>query len=272
MSLIQKVVRRSLPLPLRKLIKWVYYGVLDISKPIKTPRVPARRDIFVGGGDFAAVGEKFFGSLKEHGLKPDMKVLDVGCGQGRIARPLVDYLVEPGRYDGMDIVASGIRWCQKNYADVPHFTFHHANILNKTYNPNGDTLASEFRFPFDDDTFDFVFLSSVFTHMHTADVRQYLTEITRVTKPGGVHLITWFITNQTTESAMEPLQDFLYELDEVSKTTVRSNPEEAIAFDEGFVMSLYEEVGLTVETFEPGRWSGLTQSRFVQDFIRSRNP
>ena len=47
--------------------------------------VPPEWKIFVGGGNFEAIGSTFFHYFKELGqLKPDDKVLDIGCGQGRM--------------------------------------------------------------------------------------------------------------------------------------------------------------------------------------------
>ena len=47
----------------------------------------------VGGGDFRAVGQKFLHLFTELAdLQPDERVLDIGCGCGRIAFPLTEYL------------------------------------------------------------------------------------------------------------------------------------------------------------------------------------
>src|SRR5262249_6440676 len=43
----------------------------------------------------------------------------------------------------------------------------------------------EFVFPYADASFDFVFLTSVFTHMLPAEVAQYLREVRRVLRPAG---------------------------------------------------------------------------------------
>src|SRR5262245_55753272 len=73
------------------------------------PQAPPRRLRFVGDGDFAAIGREFAGYLRTYaGLSPDHRVLDVGCGIGRIAVPLLDYLSERGSYDGFDIVPRAI--------------------------------------------------------------------------------------------------------------------------------------------------------------------
>jgi len=98
-----------------------------------------------------------------------------------MAAPLTRYLHEKGAYDGLDIVKQGVDWCNKHiHRRHPNFNFHHADIYNKQYNPNGKLRATDFRFPFPDDSYDFVFLTSVFTHILVDDVEHYTDEIRRV--------------------------------------------------------------------------------------------
>jgi 2-polyprenyl-3-methyl-5-hydroxy-6-metoxy-1,4-benzoquinol methylase len=64
---------------------------------------------FVGDGDYKAVGMEFRNLFTQYGgLKPEHRVLDVGCGIGRMAVPLTEYLSGPGEYRGFDIVKKGV--------------------------------------------------------------------------------------------------------------------------------------------------------------------
>ena len=246
-------------------MKWARAAWADLVGPPLPPRVPPRRQTFIGGGDFVSVGNDFLRQLKHHGLTPQMKVLDVGCGQGRMARPMTEFLT--GRYEGFDIDKSGIEWCRDNYKDAPNFTFHHADVFNARYNKGGKTPAKDFRFPFEDNGFDRVFLTSVFTHMFKDDVENYLSEIARVLKPGGSCLITWFLLDEISRQSQHPVMNFAYEVDAVSRTTVKSNPEAAIAFDLDFIRGLYEELGLHIESIEHGKWGRPDSSYDLQDMI-----
>ena len=120
-------------------------------------------------------------------------MLDIGCGIGRMAVPLTRYLNEQGSYEGFDIVAEGIDWCTKKITPkYPRFSFHLADVYSQKYNPEGTFSASEYPFPFKDESFDLVFLTSVFTHMLPPDVENYMKEISRVLKRNGSCLITFF--------------------------------------------------------------------------------
>ena len=259
-------LKQFVPLALRQEIKRQLAAREDRRNPITTPRVPPRAETEIGGGDFEHVGDEFFHILKRHGLTPDMHILDVGCGQGRMARPLVEFL-EGGSYNGFDISGTGIKWSQENYADVPNFKFQHVPVFNKRYNPKGTVKASEFVFPYDDNQFDLIFLTSVFTHMFKDDVANYLTQISRVLKPGRKALITWFLLNDRARNADAPFFDFAYDFDDVSKTTTPKNPEAALAFDETFVRALYDKSGLKLEIIEHGTWARPDSPFQLQDMI-----
>lgn len=164
----------------------------------RDPLIPPRRLNFVGDSDFAATGAEFLGHFRElTGLRPSDRVLDIGCGIGRMARMLARELEPPGTYDGFDIVAAGIDWCREHYgrpgATAVPFRFAHVDLHHPVYNPGGTGLAESFRFPYADDSFDLVIATSVFTHLLDPAAEHYLTEAARVLAPKGKILSTWFL-------------------------------------------------------------------------------
>ncbi|MDB4522101.1 class I SAM-dependent methyltransferase [Gammaproteobacteria bacterium] len=99
--------------------------------------------------------------------KPDWRVLDIGCGIGRLTRRL-DQLA--GEAIGVDVSAGMV---QKAGQFNPDITFQQIS---------GVDLKS-----FPDNHFDFVFSFIVFQHLpHTSLVMGYLEEIERVLKPNGI--------------------------------------------------------------------------------------
>ena len=62
-------------------------------------------------------------------------------------------------------------------------------------------------------------------------------------------------------------EDFKYEFDAVSRTTMRSTPEAAIAFDRDYVTQLYKKAGLEISVIEPGSWARPESGFMLQDLI-----
>jgi ubiquinone/menaquinone biosynthesis C-methylase UbiE len=146
----------------------------------------------LGGQRWIANGQRLKAFLVEHaGLKAGDRVLEVGCGAGRQALALSDYL-ESGGYVGFDVDEASVRACQEVPA-LDRFTFFVADVENEVYRPGGSIRGSEYRFPLEDGDFDVVFLASVFTHMLEADCANYAREIMRVLKPGGVAAISTYL-------------------------------------------------------------------------------
>ena len=239
--------------------------------PDPTIKIPEGMD-FVGGGDFVATGKEFLGHFRELcDLRPDEQLLDVGCGIGRMAVPLTGYLNARGSYHGIDVVAKGIRWCQDNIASrYRNFNFVHADIRNRQYNPKGRLLPREYRFPFAADTFDFVFLTSVFTHMLPDDLEHYLAETFRVLRCGGRTLISYFLLNPESRALIargRSNQQFKFELG-FCKTVLRRNPEAAIAYPEEHIRKLYAGQGLSLrEPIRYGSWCGRENFLSYQDLV-----
>lgn len=233
---------------------------------------PPRRLMFVGGGDFSKIGERYLNFFVDVcGLKPDDSVLDAGCGVGRLAIPLTRYLSPPGAYRGFDVVKPGIEWCSQAITPrFPHFQFEWANLYNKTYNPQGTMTAADFRFPYEDQQFDFIFLTSVFTHMLPGDVDHYLAEIARVLRPGKFCLTTYFLLNEESRRLMASgasRLDFKYG-GRGYLTLDPTLPESAVAHEEAFILASLSKAGLAVDTsIRYGSWCGRKGTIRFQDEV-----
>ncbi len=219
--------------------------------------LPPEEIRWVGRGDFEANGERVFRQLVGFGgLEPHHRVLDAGCGVGRVARPLTGYLT--GVYEGFDIQPAAIEWCQENITPrYPNFRFTLADVRNGRYNPDGGVVASEYRFPYDEDTFDFVFLASVFTHLMPADMRNYVREAARVLRPGGRLWATYFLINDESEALMPKGHGRLVfdrRIEQGSRTARPGCPEKAVAYVEGRVRALWAESAMNLIGIRYGDW------------------
>lgn len=254
------------------LVKYAVPDLMDTVLGRREPLVPPKRLIFIGGPLFKEVGDEHFRIFKDiGGLKPDDAILDVGCGIGRMARPITPYLSEKGSYQGFDIDANGIEWCAKNITPrFPRFQFQAADIFNKYYNPKGRSKGSEYRFPYDDASFDFVFLTSVFTHMLPDELDNYIGQISRVLKPGGRCLINFFLWNRESENLIKAGKGSIKFPFEYGEYRVRDKdfPEDAVCYDEEFILKAFAGHGLAVQSpIHYGNWNGREKALSYQDFV-----
>ena len=238
----------------------------------RDPLVPPRRHIFIGGGDFRSTGHAFRQLFVDlGGLSANDDVLDVGSGIGRIAVGLTGFL--QGRYEGFDIVGSGIEWSQRRItARYPNFRFQRADIYNKRYNRKGRWRASEYRFPYEDESFDFVLLTSVFTHLLPADAENYVGEVGRVRRPGGTCFATFFLLD---DGALQRIAEgrsapSFHVQGDGYRTIRKGHPEVAVAHRLETVAGWFDATGLMSRTIYPGSWSGRSDGTSYQDIVIAR--
>ncbi|MEW5859435.1 MAG: glycosyltransferase [Cyanobacteriota bacterium] len=219
---------------------------------------------------FKQNGEEFFNifvNLCE--LKPNHRVLDVGSGIGRKTLPLLNYLTT-GSYEGLDLIETQVKWCQEKIStEYPNFNFQRIDVWNELYNPSGKFKASEYRFPFEDEEFDFVILGSVFTHMFVEDMSNYVSEINRVLKPGARGMISYFLLNNESKKLIaegKSTINLVYPVESGCKADNPNRLETAVGHDEKCVMDLYERFGMRANIFY-GSWCGRTEFLSYQDIL-----
>jgi ubiquinone/menaquinone biosynthesis C-methylase UbiE len=119
------------------------------------------------GGQFDAIGILERETLIYFGLKKNDYLIDVGCGSGRLALPLSDYL--SGRYLGIDIIREMLEYARKKVCR-PDWRFE---------------VAEGLTIPEQDGSADMVCFFSVFTHLLHEQSYLYLQDAKRVLKSGG---------------------------------------------------------------------------------------
>jgi SAM-dependent methyltransferase len=98
------------------------------------------------------------------------RALEIGCGPGRLLRPLSRHF---GEIHGVDVSDEMVARARANLAHIPHAHAHTGS---------GSSLAL-----FASESFDFVYSYAVFQHIPSRDVvLDYLREARRVMKPGAV--------------------------------------------------------------------------------------
>lgn len=211
--------------------------------------------------DYIKVGEGITGNMRGGGfLKAEHRVLDVGCGLGRLARPLVGFLL--GEYHGIDTNKSSINWCKENFQDVSNFYFYFSDVYSTSYNTSSVLNAQEYTFPFSDACFDFVWSTSLFTHMLIDQFARYISEMSRVMVSGAHCWNTYLLLDHFADEAAAKLDGSTrwclpYRVD---GGRVRSLDDTAsqVALDEERVVKLHLKAGLEIVDIRYGPWSGRT--------------
>ncbi len=129
-------------------------------------------DLFVGG-EFQNYGYLEECLLKTVGLESHSDLVDVGCGSGRLANRLSNFLT--GNYVGTDLVDEVLEFARKKINQT-NFSFF---------------KVQECTIPVTDNFADFVTFFSVFTHLYDEDCFQYLKEAKRVVKKNGMIIISF---------------------------------------------------------------------------------
>ena len=245
----------------RFIVRKIYYYPIDLFEFIcgrKNKYVPNKGDIFIGSGDFLAQGKHHLELLNKYAdLNENHSVLDIGCGIGRAAVALTQYLSEQGKYEGFDVVEKGILWCKKHITrDFPNFNFQYIPLNNDLYHFT-DKKAEEFVFPYANNSFDTIFLFSVFTHMQPLEVQNYFNEIQRVLKPGGKCLATFFLYDEQIEKGISNTENkinFPYERGNY-KLMNEKVPSANIAFKETYINEMIEVSHLKLKNKIYGTWA-----------------
>ena len=177
-----------------------------------------------------------------------------------MARYLCAVLEGDARYEGFDTSEPLVQWCQANITPLfPNFHFTYSPLSDPIYNPDPTLLSAvEFEFPYAEESFDFVFAHSVFTHLFPDVATHYLREIGRVLRPQGISYTTWVLFDDDPSGYSNPRSK---NMDRDPAGTFAVRPPGNIGYHQEYVRDAHRSSGLDI--LEPVHFG----FRYFQDAV-----
>lgn len=144
-----------------------------------------------------------------------------------------------GQYLGIDIDADMIAWCRRNFDD--RFEFALSSHASEAYRNTEAEKDAYYVFPREDDSVDFVFSTSLLTHLLEAEVRNYFAESARVLKPGGHMMMSCFAIDFKPK-LLNDRYTFPHRMGPAYVESLEV-PEAAVAFESEWLIATAKEAG-----------------------------
>jgi len=157
----------------------------------------------VGGDSYTGwiYQQGFFAALiKSHVSGQSLRMVDFGCGYGKLA-PVSTFFTHPnGLYVGIDIRSDCIEACKRQYANLPRVEFHQSRDYNSMYSEQRsndlERSTPQHEWPVDPGSVDLLTSVSVFTHLQEPQALHYIEKIHDVLKPSGTAILTFHVVEE----------------------------------------------------------------------------
>ncbi len=216
-------------------------------------RIGAGNRIFNGHVNFIRDGnELWLLFLSRKYCTSNSDVVELGCGCGRVARPLRDPPWSPwfeGTYVGVDIDNEMIEYCRNNFP-AGRFQFILSPHNSKTYSQDNSCATSITAFELTiapPGSKDFVYSLSLYSHLLEAEVVDYLRETYRILRDDGIMYMTFFCIEHV---ELGRRWTFQHRRGNAYVESTRY-PEAAVAYHEAFMTKLVANCGFQEVTVTP---------------------
>jgi SAM-dependent methyltransferase len=240
--------------------------VRDIFQGMRTEQINGYplSDI-VGGGDPELIALDVVAAIEKYAkLHSGDSILDVGCGCGRIAAALTQYINHNGHYLGIDIVPGLIDFARKFITPrYPYFEFLLLNEGNSSYDlwrpKGGGNGIAKLKEAVPAQSIDLAIAVSLFTHLDYAPALEMLTSIHHLLKNDGRVFVTVFVLDADARDSIERGRaTFTFKHRTPSGRLYAENsddPTYAVAYDGGLVDELLGSASFQLERHVRGFWS-----------------
>lgn len=186
--------------------------------------------------------------LKICPLDDAQRILDFGCGSGRMIRWLKEY-ADDREIWGTDIIADYLLWCQQHLSPPFHF-------VTATMLPH---------LPFEDHYFDLIYAGSVFTHLDDL-ASAWLLELRRVMSENGklyitlhnedsINLLANEYKDHTSATTFNAKKEYgVYSRSDYGMFTIGRRTGSNVFYNTSYFRKMVEQLNLEVVSVTPGAY------------------
>lgn len=150
------------------------------------------------GGLWEKMGQLQFDFLVQHGLQPQHTLLDIGCGTLRGGRHFIRYL-DAQNYTGIDISLNAIEFAKQLLVAEGLADKQPKLLVSKHKDLKFEAFAQQ--------TFDFLFAQSVFTHLPSESIEECFQHVDTIMHNKSVFYFTFFASRKQEQ---RNVKDFCY--------------------------------------------------------------
>lgn len=210
--------------------------------------------LFNGHITFIQAGnEMWLKFLSRQYCTPNADIVELGCGCGRIARPLKEPSWDPwfqGTYIGVDIDQEMIEYCRSNFPDG-RFQFIISPHKSTVYSPgkayDGPVARSSNFFIAEEQSKDFVYSLSLYSHLLETEAIEYVEKSYRLLRPEGIMYMTFFCIEHV---ELGGRWSFRHRCGNAFIESAQF-PEAAVAYHEAFMVDLAKNCGFREVAVSP---------------------
>lgn len=170
-------------------------------------------------------------------------IVEIGCGCGRRSHIMRDYGFYNDRYTGkylaVDIDREAVQWDRRHFDG--RFEFVVSSQTSESYRVNNQEGEEPFRIPAGDGSIDFMFGTSLLTHLLEDDMKEYFREGSRLLKPGRKMMMSCYCVDSLSDVAKQRFT-FRHRKGNSYVQNLRA-PESAVAYESAFLVNAAREAG-----------------------------
>jgi SAM-dependent methyltransferase len=234
--------------PLSQIPALLYPEFRDLPPNHLRVRVGVGNRLLFNQTQHLQIGKDFWPQWLAAGYVSDTsEIVEIGCGCGRVAHHLRNEWFK-GTYVGIDIDEELLAWDSSNFPKEK-FTFLRSSHASVTYTSKGNDGSTPHTFPANWQK-DFIYSTSLYTHLLEEELLNYTRESYRVLRPNKVMYMTFFCMDSV---EIGKRWTFQHKMGQAHVENIKY-PEAAVAYTRAYMEELCSSVGFREVSIIESPW------------------